>query len=340
MHSKVETLVSAPETNTFSVKHEHYADSDSDSSTNTSLKHCAIQDESVEELSTDIEYVASNITHIITCLNKLSMIIQSPAPRDRLHKSQTIPVAHLLPYEILHVQDKFPQVPDFLVERLARANVARRQMLKYYQHHQGGIVAPAGPEFSSDHHPVIDQTLPAAGSTRKSLEPLVICVDRKKEGTISTIPSSQTTISAYIAGLQELTSDPLSLAEVESEGGISQTSFESLSGGMGGSYVPDAPSLLNDAPFQCPYCFLIIRPKNRDSWLWVNPSAPCVLYCDQKLFANCILGIGGISSKTCNLTYVHLRIVQCRNACFVLAKLGIRMRLSITGNTGFAKCAT
>ncbi|KAF8417841.1 hypothetical protein EV426DRAFT_352449 [Tirmania nivea] len=232
----IEMLVSVSETITCSANHiEHYSDSDSDSSISAS----PIQGESVEEPATDIEYVVSNTTHIITCLYNLSMIIQSPAPRDRLHKSQAIPIAHFLPYEKQHMQDKFPQAPTFLVERLARANVARRQLLKYFQR-------------------LHDNNMSSALETPG---PLVNCVDRKKEGTISTALNSQTTISAYIAA------DPLSLAEVESKGGTSGTSFASSSSSMGGLYVPRAPSLLNDAPFQCPYCFLIIRPKNTGSWL-------------------------------------------------------------------------
>lgn len=269
----VEMLVSVSE---ITAEHiEPYSDSDSDSSINVSLDYCAIQDESVEELGTDIEYVVSNITHIITCLYKLSMIIQSPAPRDRLHKSQAIPVAHFLPYEKQHMQDKFPKAPAFLVGRLARANVTRRQLLKYYQHHQRKIVGygqPDGLGFSSNQRLVIENQTPSTTGNNKSPaleipEPLVTPVDRKTEGTMSTVPNSQTTISAYIARPQELASDPLSLVEAESEGEISQTSFASSSGSMGGLYVPRAPSLLNEAPFQCPYCFLIIQPKNTDSWL-------------------------------------------------------------------------
>jgi len=118
---------------------------------------------------------------------------------------------------------------------------------------------------------VEEKTPPTAGNSKSSAlkipKPLVTYVDRRKQGTISTTLNSQTTISAYIAGPQETTSDPLSLAEVESEGGVSRTSFASSSGGIGGLYVPHAPSLLNEAPFQCPYCFLIIRPQNTDSWL-------------------------------------------------------------------------
>jgi len=115
MYSQVaEMLVFATEASTCPATHiEPYSDSDSDSSIDFSPNHCAIQDESVEEPGTDIEYVASNIMHIITCLYKLSMIIQSPAPRDRLHKSQAIPIAHFLRYEKQHVQDKFPQAPVF-----------------------------------------------------------------------------------------------------------------------------------------------------------------------------------------------------------------------------------
>ena len=269
----VEMLVSVSETTAEHI--EPYSDTDFDSSISVSPDYCEIQDESVEELGTDIEYVVSNITHIITCLYKLSMLIQNPAPRDRLHKSQAIPVAHFLPYEKKHIQDKFPNAPAFLVDRLARANVMRRQLLKYYQRHQRKIVGygqPAGPGFSSNQRLVIENQTPSATGNSKSPaleipEPLATRVDRKTEGTMSTVLNSQTTISAYIAGPQELASDPLSLVEAESEGGSSRTSFTSSSGSMGGLYVPRPPSLLNEAPFQCPYCFLIIRPKNTDSWL-------------------------------------------------------------------------
>ena len=96
--------------------------------------------ENQEDLST-LEVLVSDIAHIITCLNKLSITIQNPVPKDRLHKIARIDVSHFEQLDIKHIELKFcpvdPQnnfrVPEYLSKRLGKANTRRRQLLKYYE---------------------------------------------------------------------------------------------------------------------------------------------------------------------------------------------------------------
>lgn len=60
---------------------------------------------------TDFQYALADITDIITCLYALSIAIQEPSLRDRLHKYQEIQVSHYELYENLRARDKFPVHP-------------------------------------------------------------------------------------------------------------------------------------------------------------------------------------------------------------------------------------
>ena len=91
----------------------------------------------------------SDITHIITCLYKFSTTIRNAVPRERLHKIALIDVSLYKNWDIIQVQNMFcpvyssavyPLVPiwrlhihRYLIERLAKANTRRRQLLEYYE---------------------------------------------------------------------------------------------------------------------------------------------------------------------------------------------------------------
>ena len=93
------------------------------------------------------EHVMLDIMHIITCLYRFSITIQSPAPKERLHKIALINMSHFEDWDIQHINGMFyPVDPEnnFRVEkglsnRLGKANTKRRQLLKYYETHHKKI---------------------------------------------------------------------------------------------------------------------------------------------------------------------------------------------------------
>lgn len=211
------------------------------------------------------------------------MTIQNPAPKDRLHKCKDIKISHFEPYELLHARDKFPTAPSYLVERLAKANTRRRQLIKYYERHHtkisgrtepgargliprvegvsGYLGSSAGPTretfVEEEPNPAHFQTF--GGSGRPASE---------RTGTISTALNSHTTLSTFVdrPGLST-NYNLIDSVEVESETTESQTSFASSSGGMSRLWMPQPPSALDDKPFECPYCFSLIRPRTVHSWM-------------------------------------------------------------------------
>lgn len=71
---------------------------------------------------------------LITSLMRLSMAIREPAP-DRQVRS--IDKSHFEQHDMGHVQAKFPDIPQYLAERLGRAISSRRQYLTYREvHHE------------------------------------------------------------------------------------------------------------------------------------------------------------------------------------------------------------
>jgi len=230
------------------------------------------------------EYLLRDIAHIITCLYELSITIQNPAARDKLHKYKDINVKHFEHFELLHARDKFPNAARFLVDRLAKANVRRRQMFEYHHRHHQKIISASKkkrqgqsealntvPEESTSPQYPLPSTDDKLASNdvpdefeilREAPPPSV-----QYSQTTPTTVNSYTTISAYIEPLQE--AGPVAPEiEFQSEAG-SQTSFASSSGGMGRLYIPSPPGNieLTGIPFPCPYCYYIIRPKDTFSWM-------------------------------------------------------------------------
>lgn len=74
-----------------------------------------------------------DISHIVTCLYKLSITIQNPASQHRVENFSKISMEIHRGLDTQHISDKFPLAADYLVQRLANANIMRRQFLEYYK---------------------------------------------------------------------------------------------------------------------------------------------------------------------------------------------------------------
>lgn len=78
----------------------------------------------------------------ITCLYRFSVAIRNPASRDLFRKCSEIDISHFESFDLGHVTDKFlvSNTYKYLIERLAKANSRRRQLLKYYEMHHDKII--------------------------------------------------------------------------------------------------------------------------------------------------------------------------------------------------------
>ena len=88
-----------------------------------------------EQPTTELEQTMRDIHDIISSLYELSIMLRDPAPRDRLLKLAAIDVSYFEQWDKMHVVHKFPKAHSILVERLARANIKRRQYFKYLEKH-------------------------------------------------------------------------------------------------------------------------------------------------------------------------------------------------------------
>jgi hypothetical protein len=228
-----------------------------------------------EELpsTTDLEYAFLDISHVITCLYRFSVTLRQPTPRDRFHKYAAIDVSHFEPFDIQHVRNKFPQAQKYLSERMGKANTRRRQLLRYHKKHHDKIARfidaspiPEGSLVPKGELLVANQReTPLPENRATDASPHDQSLSRRGPATIATTLNSQTTVTTFKGQNQYL----MDTADVESEAGQSQTTI-SISGDNGGKLsVPPPPhgAALDETPFECPYCYVIIKVKSTYSWM-------------------------------------------------------------------------
>ncbi|KAF8248394.1 hypothetical protein K440DRAFT_583636, partial [Wilcoxina mikolae CBS 423.85] len=226
----------------------------------------------------DLEESLADVTHVITCLYEFSVAIRNPAPRDRLQKCSSIDVSHFEFYDVQHISNKFIGAPQFLQERLGKANVRRRQLLVYNKMHCDKIAGRYNePTQSKDAPQNVPQ--PNAEDEAKDEPGTIADMEASKEkekgghetlalevaGTIATRKTqvTETTISLYIPK-----NDKFDIDE-GSDTNQSRTSYSSSIGSavMYALRVPPLPESASDnSPFQCPICFAIIAVSNQKAW--------------------------------------------------------------------------
>ncbi|KAF8454292.1 hypothetical protein BDZ91DRAFT_562247 [Kalaharituber pfeilii] len=211
----------------------------SDSSSDDAATECdptdALSDDEGLSSVTDLEYAILDIAHVLKCLYRFSVVLHQPIPAERIQKCASIDVKHYEVWDIAHAVDKFRNAPEFLQQRLGRANTKRRQLFIYHEKHHQKITqfidATPGP-------PVPEQPLATApvGVTQMVMQPL------KSTPGPGTAILSETTATAFHAMnnivLKALPDDH------ESDTGQSQTSYASSYAGHSGltSYRLSVPA--------------------------------------------------------------------------------------------------
>ncbi len=184
--------------------------------------------------NTELGQILRNITDINTCLLGLSISIRNPAPHDRFRALNSSDAGHYEPYDIEHVQAKFPNIDREISERLGKAISRRRQYFKYREAHR---------------------------------DALSYGIDSDDSNKTWTIPRS-TIASSIPEALKGDEAFDLTLIDddVVSETGLSQTSYASSTNAPDQLRVPPLPAGAKNGPFECPFCYTIIIARSKSAW--------------------------------------------------------------------------
>ncbi|KAK0667758.1 hypothetical protein QBC41DRAFT_323143 [Cercophora samala] len=186
---------------------------------------------------TELSQISSDITETISCLFRLTVSIQNPAPHDRFKARNWVDTSHFEESDISHVRDKFPSCPPEISQRLGKAISRRRQYFKYRElHHQKMTYGLDGNVENDEGAPTT-----IASSIPKQL------------GTTTVLRPSDCDNSV-------LDEDSMSLAA------WTDTTF-------GGSLIdgkrpriPALPEAAIDGPFECPFCYMMISASTSRAW--------------------------------------------------------------------------
>lgn len=186
------------------------------------------------DLTTELSGLHEELVNIVDCLYQTSILVRRPARHDFLidrdhENTANFDVADIEPYDIGHVEEKFPLADPELVRKLGAANTRRRKHLEYLKRHRAKL--------------------------GKGVENV--------GGSQSEAAMSE--ISGTIATEFELQHDHE--AETSSDAGISQTSYATSLGTGEGVTIPVLPKgSTYGSPFECPYCFHMIKIQRHGEW--------------------------------------------------------------------------
>lgn len=184
-----------------------------------------------DTLDTELAQLLSSLAEINTCLMRLSIAIRNPAPHDHFKASARFDISHYEPFDLRHVEGKFPALAPFLAIRLGRAISRRRQYLQYREGHRArlGEGLDTEPEQSVD----VDGTI------------------------VSSLPPDL-----------KLDTDDLLLNTSESNDDlISETSYASSNNDPAKLRPPPLPERARDEkPFECPLCYRFTSVSNTRAW--------------------------------------------------------------------------
>ena len=207
--------------------------------------------------TTEFEYALLDISHVLKCLYRFSTMLRAPMPINRIQKCKSIDVKHYESWDIQHVANKFPGLPDYLQQRLGRANTKRRQLFIYHERHHRKIAQSIEKVLKPE------QDYPADSSQKPTGGRPGTILSATTATTLHVIPGSKNDIPV-LGVLPE---------DCESDTGRSQTSYASSHAGNLGSDsyklpVPDPPNLqyIGCEAFECPYCYNVVFMRNSKSW--------------------------------------------------------------------------
>lgn len=215
----------------------------------------------------ELQKIFIAIKQIVDLLYELSIVIRNATPLDKFSKAANENVSHFHVLDLRHTQEEFPQLKEdnFLIKRLANANTRRRQIFKYLEKHQGKLSHSTSPrdrillqtpqtstdETSQGVHLHDDTSLTKAAASIKS-RPSMMATSVNTQTTIATLNEPE---QIEAEGLDD---DRLSeTSSAKSEYAAAESKIR----------IPGPPKgALDNQPFECPYCYNILRISSSLSW--------------------------------------------------------------------------
>ncbi|KAJ5515112.1 Zinc finger C2H2 [Penicillium fimorum] len=181
---------------------------------------------------TEMQSIYHALRDTINNLFKMSMVIRQPAPHDRLLGTKRSDTDFYEPYDRGHVMEKYPQAGEDILNRLGLAISQRRAVMRCRERHR---IKPG----QGLNHVIVDQV----------------------DGQSAIISD---TVATELMEVSLAERNDLELLIVASQTSYAQTI---LKGAEGTTMLPSPPKDSADgAPFECPYCFVIITIANRRAW--------------------------------------------------------------------------
>ena len=212
---------------------------------------------------TDMNYVCADISHNIGTLFRVSVLIRCAETPKRIEKYAKFPVSHYMDYETGRIKDKFPHLRDpaskltFLVNRLAQANLRRRQMFCYALSHHSKIVAPE--------IPVQQHSEGSVPGTSAFLQP-AMSVPHAHSKTTATLCIEPQALSMLLPPLES--PSEYSPSEVSSIASSYASGYDQV---IPTYIIPPRPKPLagKQTHSECPYCFKIMLIPCDSEWKYV-----------------------------------------------------------------------
>ncbi|KAK0652556.1 hypothetical protein B0T16DRAFT_103017 [Cercophora newfieldiana] len=185
---------------------------------------------------TELSQISSGITEMLDCLFRLSVSIRNPAPHDRFKRTTRVNLSHYEYFDISHVREAIPTIPDAYAERLGRAITRRREYFAYRESHHRRLAH--GLEGADP-----DDDAAAAEST-----------------IASSIPNHLRLKGAGWAGQTVIDEDKMS----ETAG--TETTVDSMFAAGERGKIPPLPRDAHERPFVCPFCRDMISATTTRAW--------------------------------------------------------------------------
>jgi hypothetical protein len=201
-----------------------------------------------------LAYFLQSIRHTVDCLYKIP--IRHPAPLDRI--ANEAPDTMYQHFDCLHIEDKFPQAQEYLVDRLGKMNSRRRRLLAYREHHHREI-------FPEDRKEDLTESSGASQPTKTTKNDPSQA--RHVGASQSQAPSSRLQKSSHATTFQsKLLQAPEGAFDTFSD---TKSSVASTYTGGTKLEIPPRPRGPDREPleeFECPYCFILCQITSEQAW--------------------------------------------------------------------------
>jgi hypothetical protein len=205
--------------------------------------------------------LSNRIRETIDDLYALLLIIRQPPPLDRYTRSGDVDLSYFGEFDARHIHEKYPLLRsrEWLVARLADANVRRRQFLKYRELHNQKL-SRAPDESKNNRHDVVEAG--AASQPQHGLPAAeTVITSHGDAGGSSKAPTLADTVATPFIPK----GDPVVVDD--SDDARSATTFASYVGSSQKLPMPSRPKAsLGGQIFVCPLCYFPEQVGTDEGW--------------------------------------------------------------------------